>query len=366
MPCRRTLVGITSAIVLKRRRASSEVNLATIAKRLDLSISTVSRALRNEQGINPDTRERVVEMAKAVGYLTGGEIVTATRARPLNILAMGQCSMATVDQRYLAGMSTASVALNLSIISHHVMPDAVESILDPARQPINMRNGLIDGIVLLHRWPDHIAAKLSEQYPVVSIVHSYPGLPIDLVGTDDRQGILALAKHLLACGHRRIGFFGLTAEVSWARSRFAAYIEAMVTLGLPANLDDVVWITLDEATNADPFPEGTWSAAVDACAARGVTAWIAASAGTGTTLCRHFLSQGLSIPGDVAITGFHQQAYSVAGLPRLTAMDVADEELGSAALRRLVHRIKNPDESRRTILLPVVFSPGETTPAPRR
>ncbi len=355
---------------MNKPRVPNQVNLAGIAKRLGISISTVSRALRNEPGINTATRARVFETAKEIGYLNEGNMGPISRARPLNILtlvpaSMAYASVAYADQRYLAGMSAAAVPLNLAILSHHVSPEDAESVLDPARQPVNMRNGLVDGIVLIHRWPETIARRLSEQYPVVSIVHAYPDLPIDLVTTDDRQGVVSLVRHLVESGHQKIGFFGLCPEVSWSRSRFAAYVEGLVTFGLPFRMDRVVSISLTEALAIDPFNDGEWSGRVDCCQREGVTAWIAGSSMTALTLHHYLTQRGIRVPADVSITSFHQQIYPGGSMPQFTVMDVADEDLGAAAIRRLVHRIKNPDESRRSILLPVGFAPGETS-APAR
>lgn len=347
-------------------RVPNQVNLAGIAKRLGVSISTVSRALRNEPGINPVTRARVFEMAKEIGYLNEANMGAMNRARPFNILtlvpaSLAYASLAYADQRYLAGMSSAAVTLNLSILSHHIAPAEADSVLDPARQPVMMRNGQVDGIVLIHRWPDTIARHLGKQYPVVSIVHAYPDLPIDLVTTDDRQGVMALARHLVEKGHQKIGFFGLCPEVSWSRSRFSAYVEALVALGLPFRMDRAVSIGLNQALATEPFGESEWSVRVDHCHREGVTAWIAGSSMTALTLHQHCASRGVRVPEEVSITSFHQQTYPEGAMPRFTGMDVADEELGMAAVRRLVHRIKNPEESRRSILLPLRFAPGETS-----
>ncbi len=348
---------------MKKKNPSEKVNLATIATHLGLSISTVSRALRDERGINAATRARVFETAQAIGYLKGAPFIGGHRNRTLNILALGQSSSAMFDLRYMAGMSSAAVNLNISILSHHLASGDLDSILDPARQPVLMRQGEVDGIVLMHHWPEPIARELSAHFPVVSIVHSYPDLPIDTVGTDDRQGMMTIVRHLHASGYKNIGFFGLCPEVSWSRSRFAGFVEAMVTLGLHFSIDRVIPISTLEALAARPFPETEWANSLSTVEKSGTTAWVASSIMTGLTLHRFFSKRGLAIPRDVAITGFHRQAPQSSDGPLLTSVDVTDEELGAAALRRLIHRIKNPAESKRSILLPVTFHQGDSSPS---
>jgi LacI family transcriptional regulator len=94
---------------------------------------------------------------------------------------------------------------------------------------------------------------------------------------------------------------------------------------------------------------------------------------TGQTLCRQLLAAGLRLPEDVALVSFHGGSYpSPADLPAMTTTDVVDEELGAAAVRRLINRIECPGESRRSILVPARLQRGTTTratssqqPAPR-
>jgi DNA-binding LacI/PurR family transcriptional regulator len=261
----------------------------------------------------------------------------------------------------MAGMSSASVSLNLALLSHHVQPDECASVLEPSLQPPALRAGMVDGLVLIHRWPPEVARRLSQKYPTVSIIHHYPETSIDLIGIDERSGIASLVRHLHAAGHDRIGFFGLCREMSWSRSRFAAYVEAQVCLGLPYDPQQTISIALAEAQSRDPFPDGAWSDALRKQIQQGVRAWVCASSMTGYTLVRFAQQGGLRIPDDMAITGFHTAVAPPAGFPELTATDAVDEELGAAALWRLDYRLRHPREGNRSILLPANFVQGATT-----
>ena len=344
-------------------RPRSNNNLATIAQELSLSISTVSRALRDAEGIHPDTRKRVMQTAQAIGYTAPGR-QAALRARPQNVMALAQCNTPSSDQRYLAGMSRAAVPLNLAILSHHVTFEEAESVLDPKFQPAAMRAGFVEGLVLIHRWPLDVATRLGEKWPTVSIVHHYPEAHIDHIGIDDRMGVGALLRRFRETGHQEIGFFGFCREMSWARSRFAAYVEALATSGMNYQPSDVIEIPLEAALAHTFFPARSWGPQVMGRIRKGVKAWVCASSGTAETLCRFLLESDMKIPGEVEVAGYHQRVTRRSDLPALTSTMVADEELGAAALRRLVHRLEHPGESQRSILLPAEFVQGETTLAP--
>jgi LacI family transcriptional regulator len=343
------------------RKPSTEANLASIAQRLGISISTVSRALRNADGIHSTTRTKVWEMANQLGYKIPKRKVGSTSGRSTTILALTHCAEAVSDQRYLVGMSRVASSLNLSIISHHLTSETCAKMLDARHQPPAMRDGQVDGIVLIHFWPHDIAAQLSRKCPTVSVIHYYPDTEIETVAIDDHTGIYSVASHLFRGGHRKIGFFGLCREMTWTLSRFAAYVESLLRLGLDYDPESVVPITWDQAFSTTVFPKTGWSDHVDRQLARGVDAWVCSGTIPAHTLCRYFLDRGLRIPEDVALTGYHRGWADPGHRPVLTSTQASDEELGEAALRRLIYRLKHPEESLRTILIPASFSPGETT-----
>jgi DNA-binding LacI/PurR family transcriptional regulator len=277
---------------------------------------------------------------------------------------LSQVANASLDGPYLSGLSRAAVDLNLSLLSHHFKPEECEQIMDPALQPRALKAGTVEGVVLLHRWPAKVVSKLAHDLPVVSIVHSYPGAPIDFVGIDEREGMIDLVRHLVASGHRKIGFFGFCRSMSWARSRLGAYVEALLELGLDFEPGNVIDVSLEDAMAESLILKIPAAARVRERVGQGVRAWISASENLGYSLCRAILDQGLRIPSEVAITGFHASSHAgMYGLPTLTSTVSSSEELGAAALRRLVNHIQNPDESRRSILLPCTYLQGESTPA---
>lgn len=348
------------------RPKSQRTNLATIAERLGLSISTVSRALRGINGIHEETRAQVAALAHQMGYTLRGGPTAPDRANvpnaPHHVLALSQSTSFQIDQRYMAGMSGAAVAFNVAILSHLVAADQCASVLEARTAPASFRSGLIKGVVLLHRWPDAIASQICTKFPTVSIVHDYPGANIDLIGIDDRRGMAELVRHLHQGGHTRIGFFGLCPEVSWSSSRFAAYVESLTRLGLEVDLRDVVRVDLAAALSTREFPVEPWIGQVRNRLGQGVDAWICASAMIGQTLCRQLLADGVRLPEDVSLASYHGSSFpQPRDLPVMTTTDIVDEELGAAAVRRLINRLESPCESRRSILVPAQLLVGETT-----
>ena len=345
-------------------KETPSVNLATIAKQMNISISTVSRALRNADGIRPEMRAKIVEWAESLGYNSPSQRKNRDNPPPHQIMALAQCSTAT-DQQYLAGISRASLSLNLSILSHHVTREDCVNLLNPQYQPAAMKNGQVGGLILIHHWPQEVVAQLSRKWPATSIIHHYPDTLIDSIGVDDRLGIWALVKHLRETGHERIGFFGFCRDMSWASARFAGYVEAITRMGLAYDPKDVIELGMKDALESSIFTDNGWGDPVMDRTKNGVDAWVCSSFVFAQTLCRFFLDRGLSIPDQVAVAGYHQGQQGQFNLPTITTNEIAGEELGAAALRRLLHRLNYPEESQRSILLPSKLILGETTRKPR-
>jgi LacI family transcriptional regulator len=351
------------------RPRSTRINLAAIAERLGFSVSTVSRALRGVDGIHPETRTQIAALAHQMGYVLPGGSAAKTAsnqlAAPQHVLALSQSNSPHTAQRFMAGMSATAAASNVAILSHLVSHDQCASVLEARTAPASFRSGLIKGVVLIHRWPEAVASAIAEKFPTVSIIHDYAGTNIDLIGIDDRRGMAELVHHLHAAGHRRIGFFGLCPEMTWSCSRYAAYVEALTRLDLEFNPRQVVRVDLPSALSAVEFSAPEAFDQVRTQLREGVDAWICASSMTGQSLCRYLLAQGVRLPDDMSLVTCHgASAASPPDLPVMTSTDIIDEELGAAAVRRLINRLETPEESRRALLVPARLRVGTTTRAP--
>ncbi|XHR28397.1 MAG: LacI family DNA-binding transcriptional regulator [Chthoniobacteraceae bacterium] len=344
------------------RNPEPVIALEDIAKRLGIAVSTVSRALRGMPGIHPATRAKVVSEANAMGYIPPRKKSDEVPAQPQNILMLTSGATGT-PSGYLAGMSQSAVPFNFSLLSHVTTQAEALNILNPNYQPPSLRMGLVNGIVLIYRWPDEVVEALSRKYPTVSIVEQYPNLPIDVIGIDHIGGMFALVQNLKQSGHKRIGFLGLRTDTSWVRSRFAAYMEALLAHELPFHFEDTVSLTNERAAFSVQAKDDEAIEKAIKKVEQGVRAWICASDTVGNALCASLLQHGFRVPEDVALTGFHRRPSAMANLPLLTTTEVRDELVGEAALRRLAYRLDHQDETPRLILLPCKFLQGKTTAA---
>ena len=327
-------------------------NLSEIAERLDISIATVSRALRGIKGVHSVTRSRIMKVADEMGYSRHEPVDVPTR----KILVLALANSDNI-QYYLSGVSRRAIDYNCSVLTHYLPMDRCEEMLDPMRQPSALKNGQVDGVLLICRWSDAVVAELARKVPLVSLVHQYPGIPLDRVDVDNESGMTCIVRHLAGHGHRRIGFFGANPRVSWSRSRYAAYIEALMLQGLEVNLDWMVSLSEKDILAEEMFDASAYVPKIKSLILAGVTAIVCAGDQLCYTLRATLVEEGIRVPEDLSLCGYHCHSRK----SEITSVLISSEELGETALRRMVTRLDFPNEAYRTILLPCELVVGSST-----
>ncbi len=347
---------------------SASVNLESIASQLGVAISTVSRALRNSPGIHPATRLRIQTEAARLGYAVkrraeeraGSGADTSVR----HLLTLAQAINSFSQQGYLSGISRAAQSHHIGVFSHHCSVEDAARMTDPSRQPAALRMPDLAGLIFIHRWPEAVVAKLVKNHPAISLIHRYPGLPVDTVGLDDEANLQLLVAHLQERGHTKIGFFGYDRGYSWARSRFAAYVGALAEAGLPYSPDNTLSVSPEAAQAQTPTELVQYAPALRDRIQAGVTAWIGSSYVLAQSLCLTLRAAGYKVPADVEVTGYHGGArHTSPGLPRPTSIEIDDDTIGSAAVHLLSQRAQRAVPAPATLLLPGRLLQGDTTSA---
>ncbi|HMD55102.1 MAG TPA: LacI family DNA-binding transcriptional regulator [Phycisphaerae bacterium] len=336
-------------------------NQSLIAKELNLAPGTVSRALRQSPGIHPETRERVQQYAKKLGYTirSRGRAIADADGHYLGVLVQTPEST-WIQPHHLVGLSEAAARMNATLIVHYVGFRDCANVLNANNQPIAMRDGRVKGVCLIHRWPQEVVEKLTRHYACVSIVNFFPSVNVDLIDIDHRGGMNQLFEHLYAFGHRKIGFFGLTGSFSWSRARFAGYVDALMRHGLSYNSQWVIPLQ-PESYEERYMPESAVQEAIRLVQQQGVRAWMGTNEWAGHALVNGFMKAGLKVPEDVSVTGFDYTEAIPKAAMQLTSVGVSLSLIGEVTIRTLRQRLANPDEPRQSILFSCDMIAGQST-----
>ncbi|SRR5258708_15822194 len=339
-----------------------------IAKRLNLSIATVSRSLANHPAISAETRTRVLRVAEELGYRksTTRDATSSQRAKTIPIgvfvgLQPNSSPLATFPL-ILKGIQERAKNENASIEVIYQDPNQFNP--DARTNPVmrQIREGQWRGIILIYPYLPKVVEALARKIPVVSTMEDYDSLSIDSIDTNHHSGIMSMVNRLAALGHRKIGFVTWAYPTSghWSAQRFAAYVTGIFTNGLEFRLD---WIL--NVNKSAPVLSASQIADEAARKIRedGVTAWICAADHQAYQLMMDLDSRGIRVPEHCSITGFDgiEPPHS---LKPVTSRLVPNETIGSAALARLLNRIQHPKSHQRKVLVETQFVEGATIATP--
>jgi LacI family transcriptional regulator len=161
-------------------------------------------------------------------------------------------------------------------------------------------------------------------------------------------------------GHKKIGFFGLSSSLSWARARYAGYMDAACKLDIEVAPEYVVQVEPDYSEKR-AFPH--WDVHYDYVASQirnGVRAWMCSSELAAYELYKGLRARGFEVPEDVAVTGFDAADNSGLSDLTMTSIRIHAREMGAGAVRLLISRMNNPSMPRQVLKYDCDFVEGQT------
>ena len=301
-----------------------------IAVATGVSRSTVSRILSSaplQVPISPETRQRVLAVARELGYRPN-PLARALRGAPTMLLG---AIVRDITDPFFAGaieaISSAARARGYNIVlglAHARATEAEElaAVLE-ARQ--------VDGILVLGDMGDQprLLADLAES--LVPVVAMWQGTTLDLipgVQVDNGLGIRTAVEHLAGLGHRRVAFIGgrLLGDI---RERQAAYIEAASTMlgELPAGY-------LQHVANTPEGGEAALGALLHLTPRP--TAIVASTDTLAIGVLRAALLRRVRVPEELSVVGFDDIAMASVTVPSLTTVRMPTAAMAAEAIELLV------------------------------
>ncbi len=339
-----------------------------IAKKLNMSIATVSRCLNYDPRISPATRAKVLACASTLGYRPkrrmGNDMLLAERAhsQSYNIAAIVQAediqyNTTPIGYQVLAGMSQAAHRLGVSLILHTVPLEKREAIHLPENQPRAMRDGELDGAVLVYRFGEESVCKFSHQIPCVSVSHYHPGAQIDYVGHDNIGGICKVVEYLFELGHRKFAYVTHNYLASFFDERLSGFILGLTKSDL--SVDRRYILKYEENSFRSYY------GLIESWLDEGVSAIVCANDSVAKDVYRWARDNNVRVPEDVSITGFDNDPVPT-DMPSLTTVKVNFNQMGSTALELLVSRLSDPTRPAVKMIVDCELNVGETTGKPKR
>jgi len=315
-----------------------KVTLKQIAKELAVSISTVSKSLKDSAEISEDTRQKVQAFAKLYNY------------KPNNIALS------------LKNKKTKTIGIIIPEIVHHFFATVISGVENVAnehgynvivclsdesfdKEVINMEmlaNGSIDGFIMSlsketqqKRDFHHISEVINQGMPVVMFDRVTNDILCDKVIIDDNLSAIQAVQTLINKGFKKIALITTVDYVSVGKLRTEGYLKALKSNDI--KIDENLILKIEDIEHCDEAIDNLINT-------QKIDAIFAVNELFAVTAIKSALKIGLKIPEDIAVIGFTDGIISKYSSPSITTVSQNGIKMGGKAAKMLIERLESEDE----------------------
>jgi LacI family repressor for deo operon, udp, cdd, tsx, nupC, and nupG len=307
---------------------SRRPTIADVARRAGVSQAAVSLAVNGRPGVGEDTRARVIEAARELGWRpsASARALTEARTRAIGLVLERDPAHLEVDSffvRFLSGVERALAPADYALLLQLVPPGGARATGAYERLAAA---GRVDGFLLtdVEVSDPRFAPLQAAGLPAVIAGRPVADAPFGWVETEHASGMTAAVEHLVALGHERIAFLGGLAAHEHVQSRLACWRSTLAAAGLePGRVVHAEASGVAAERALDERPTAV------ACTSDVLALALVAAA----------RERGLAVPGDLSVTGFDDSALAALSSPPLTSVRVDYAEFGEAAAAALLAAI---------------------------
>lgn len=213
----------------------SKIDIIKLAKALNLSKSTVSRAFRDNSDINPTTKERVLKMAKELNYRPNHYASNLREQKSKTIAVVVPELANNYFTQIIQGVERVAKTKG-----YHILIFVTDDDLQKEKEFIrSISNGRVDGVLMSVSGESEDHSYLNrvdfDWLPVVLFDRVYDDIELPTVVTDDYDSSYLATQHLMASGCKRIAYLVVNKEQSIGKTRMQGYLDALRDGGLPTD-----------------------------------------------------------------------------------------------------------------------------------
>jgi LacI family transcriptional regulator len=323
-----------------------EITIYDLARKLDLSIATVSRALKDDPVVSKKTKKRIADLAQELGYRSNH---FARNLRTRRTMTIG-----VIIPRINSYFMSAVIAGIENIANHEgfnlIISQSSESVEKERANATTLFNNRVDGLLVSLAYDTtsltHFEPFFKKKIPLIFFDRVAEHKDCTCILIDNQKAAYDATTHLIGLGRRRIVHITAPSKRNVYTDRLKGYKEALADNHIPYRENYVIVGNLSQESGAEaaaliramsPLPDAVF-VANDNCA---VGCMIA------------IRQMGIQIPKDIAFVGFNNDAVSTVVEPNLTTINYPGYEMGQLAARSLIDHLNGTSNihSTNTLLL---------------
>ncbi|MGF1638072.1 MAG: LacI family DNA-binding transcriptional regulator [Cyclobacteriaceae bacterium] len=310
------------------------VTIKDIAKQLNISPSTVSRALRDLPDVKQETRDAVKMLASQLEYQPNTIAQGLVKRRSFNIGVVIPDFRIHFFASALSGIFKAANAAGYNVMVSQTNESYEAEIKSVQALVANRVDGLIFALSIETQKFDHINQVIRQNTPVIIFNRMSDEITASKVLIDDYEGGLKATYHLLECGCKRIAHLSGPANLEISRQRLKGFKDAMTDKGaeVHASLIENTDFTIDSGYAAMKKIIDSGVVFDGVFAVNDPVAYGAIAA---------MKEANIKIPDQVSIVGFTNEPFARLIEPKLTTVAQPMLQIGEEATKLLISYIEN-------------------------
>lgn len=330
---------------IQKKRAT----IHDIAKALNVTPSTVSRALNGSTRISEQTKRSVRLVAEQLNYQPN-TLAAALRNGKSYLIGI---ILPTVDRTFFSSVVRGIEEIANTANYHVTISQTYDSYKKEVATVQAMLNARVDGIIISHAKEtkdfNHLLKIKERGIPVILFDRWQDGLQVSQVVIDDYRAAFEATEHLIKQGCKYIAHFTSSRKISVFKERLRGYKEALESNSLRFSIDLVLESNLqleDGRTSMQRLlsskqrPDGVFSAS-------------AASIMGALQICKE---NDIEVPNDIALVGFSNEPFTSFTEPPLSTVDQHSVQIGNAAAQLFLSEVsKSSGVVQKIVLSPTLI-----------
>ena len=304
-----------------------------IARKLNISVSTVSRAFNDKYDIRKETRDRILKTANDMGYRPNPIAKKLIQQKTYNIGVVVPEFINSFFPEVIIGMQDILLKEGYQVL----IMQSNESHLTELQNVKTLEDNMVDGLIIsLSRETkndDYYIKMLESGYPMVFFNRVNDDIPASKVVFDDYKWSYFATEHLIKQGCKKIFHLAGFKHLSLAKNRIKGYKKAMDKFNLPYTEDYIIETgffikegetQMQKLLDKGDVPDGIF----------------ATNDPTAIGAMKILKKAGLKIPEDIAVVGFSESRLAENVEPPLTSVCQPTFEMGKIAANLLLKQIE--------------------------
>lgn len=301
-----------------------------VAAAANLSIATVSHVLNNTRYVSDESRERVNEAIKALGYYPNQLVGGLRKKRSYTVGLVLPC----ISNETLGGFSE---QLQCSLLEYQENLIVCNTSYDSELESLEISNLIkkrVDAIVSFPTSdnPTLLLEARQQGIPVILVDRQIQQLDADAVILDNYTATMEAVKYLVSIGHRKIGYIDRKKSQSHSSEQRRGYCDMLDQLGITNKC-------IITAPDYD-YAGGYQAAAAMLREQPDITACLAYYDVTALGAIRGFVEAGKNVPQDISVIGYDCMPFSRYTCPIITSIEFPVREVAQEVCRIVIQRIR--------------------------